>query len=262
MGKTNPFGAVDPALAKLGFSRIKPVRKRRISVEVSSKTKGGKTRFGLTGPQPVGILNTDRSLDDILPEFPDVDVIVKDFSNKFVPGEELSQNEAKALEADFARAYRALYEARGVRTIMVDKWTTLWEVARYAEFGKASVKAHHYVPVNLRMRGYLGMFQQHDKNLILTQDVKEEWIGEKPTGRWIVDGFKYTPGMMQVNAFMWREETGDREFMMRIDGCSLNAELVGWEFSSGDESPLKYGAISWASVATMVMPDTKVSDWQ
>lgn len=255
--KKGPIQGVDPDLADLGFKRIKPVRRTRISMEVSSKTKAGKTRLTLTMTEPIGILNTDRALEDILPEFPNVDVIVKDFSQKIAPGEKLNQAQAKLLEAEFDEAYQALMEHKHIRSVSVDKWTTIWEVARFAEFGVASVKAHHYVPVNLRMRGYASRYQEHNKNVLFLQDMKEEWVGDKPTGRFIVDGFKYTPGLVQVNAFMWREEETDAEdqgFRLKITGCGLNAELVGWEF--------KNEGIDFRKIASMVLVDTKASDWR
>lgn len=254
--KTNPIGAVDPALVKMGFTRIRPrTGPKRMSMEVSGKTKAGKTRLILKSTPPIGVLNTDRSLKDLLEldEFADLDLVVKDFSGIFTPGEQLSQAEAKALESDFARSYRQLYESKVIRSIGISKWTTLWEVARFAEFGVASMKAHHYVPVNLRMRGYLGMFDRGGKNLILEQDVKEEWVGDKPTGRFIIDGFKYTPGLVQVNAQMWREDGGG-DFVLGITGNALDGSLVGMEFRNDD--------IDFKKIASYAVPGTTIKDWR
>lgn len=253
MGKVNPIGQVDLELARLGFKRLDPTRRRRISMELSGKTKTGKTRFGLTMTEPIGILNTDRALDDILPEFPHTDLVVKDLSDMFPVGEALSDKEAKLIEAEYARGYNGLMEHKHVRSVMVDKWNTMWEVARFAEFGRASVKAHHYVPVNLRMRGYLLKFQQHDKNLLLIQDVKEEWLNDKPTGRWVVDGFKYTSGLVQVNLFMSRDE--NKVFHMEVQGCGLNADLVGWDFT---DKMINFKQ----NLAPMVLADTDPKDWR
>lgn len=252
--KINPLGPVDPKLAALGFQRIKPVRIKRITAEVSGKTKVGKTRLMLTMTPPIGIINTDRDLEDLLPEFPDVDLVVVDLSKDFVPGEQLTQNQAKMLEAKFFKAYQGLMDSKGIRSIGISKWTTLWEVARFAEFGVASVKAHHYVPVNLRMRGYLQAAKECHKNVLLEQDMKEEWVNEKPTGRWIVDGFKYTPGLMQLNMQMAREEDGDRDFVLSIAGCGVNAELVGQEFRNDE--------IDWKKLAPLVLEDTDPADWR
>jgi len=253
--KRDPIGPVDPGLHKLGFQRIKPIRIKRIAMEVSAETKAGKTRLILTMTPPVAILNFDRSLNDILPEFPDVDLIVKDFSQKYSEGEVVGQAQAEMLEREFGAAYRALLDNKHVRSIGIDKGTTLWEVMRYAEWGKiTNIKAHHYVPVNARMRRYMSAYLSHDKNLIVTHDTKEEWLDEKPTGRMLVDGFKYTPSLMQVNASMWREKEGDREFKMLITGCGTNADLVGWEFVNAD--------IDFKKIAPMVMDDTSAADWR
>lgn len=252
--KTNPMKGVDPALAKLGFNRIKPVRKKRLSMDVKGKTKSGKSRLIFQMPQPIGILNFDRSLDDLIAEFPDVDVIVKDMSHMISPGEALTQQEAQAIEAEFKKGYDALLNHQHVRSVGIDKGTTLWEVARYAEFGSASARAHHYVAVNLRMRGYLLAYQQHMKNVVITHDLKEEYVDEKPTGRMIIDGFKYTESLMQVNTTMWREEKDDREFKLRIDGCALNAGVVGEELEDDN--------ITFGQIALLVLEDTQPSDWR
>jgi len=253
VGKVNPMRGVDPSLAKLGFKRIKPVRRKCISMEVNGKTKSGKTRLCLTMPEPVGFINTDRSLQDILPEFPDLDIVLMDLAPMFAPGEPLNQGLARDIERKFATAYAGLWES-GVKSIVVDKFTTMWEVARFAEFGVASVKAHHYVPVNMRMRGYIMKYQQYEKNLLLVHEVKEEWVNEKSTGRWIVDGFKYTPGLMQVNASMEREEDGDRDFTLTVTGCGLDADLTGKVFTNDE--------INFKEVAMKALPDTLPGDWK
>lgn len=256
----DPIGPVDPSLVKLGFSRIKPNRIKRIGMEVSGDTKCGKTHLIMTMTEPIAIINFDRSLQDILPEFPGVDLIVKDFSDMYGEIEDSTNpqarmTKAKAAEAQFAAALKGLFEHRHVRSIAVDKGTTLWELIRVAEWGNISnIKAHHYVPVNARMRAYMSMYMAHDKNFLVTHDTKEEWVNEKPTGRQLVDGFKYTSSLMQVNASMWRDKDGDRDFKMEITGCGTNAELVGWEFVGAD--------VNWKKIAPMVLDDTVAADWK
>jgi len=254
MGKTNPLAGVDPVLAKLGFTRIKPTKRNWFSMEVSGKTKTGKSRLSLKMTEPIGILNTDRSLLDVLEEdeFKAVDFVVKDFSQKIAPGEELDQRQAQMLEREFASGYQGLMEHKLMRSVSIDKWTTIWEVARYAEFGKASVKAHHYVPVNLRMRRYASLYQEHNKNVMFIEDVKEEWVAEKSTGRWIVDGFKYTPSLVQVNAVMGRDE--DLDFYLEITGSGLNTSVVGTKLYNDE--------IDFKRLALMVLPNTLPGDWK
>jgi hypothetical protein len=253
-GKSNPIGPVDPALAKLGFQRVRTDRKKRIIAELGGKTKTGKSRFGLTLTEEIGVLNTDRSLEDLLPEFPEVRVVVKDLSGMFDPGKELNQKEAVLIQSEFDRGYRALLASPRIKSVMVDKWNTVWEVVRYAAFGRASVKPHHYVAVNMQMRGYLAMAQQSDKNVLLIQDLKEEWVNEKPTGRWVVDGFKYTGGLAQLNLVASRDEEGGRDFHLEVTGCGTNAALVGWDF--------KNEKINFReNVAKLVLPDTEAKDW-
>jgi hypothetical protein len=224
-------------------------------MESSGDTKSGKTRLIFTMPEPIAIVNFDRSLQDILPEFPDKDFVVMDFSERYAGAEDANQAQAKMLEKEFAAGLRGLFEHRHVKSIAVDKGTTLWEVVRVAEWGRISnIKAHHYVPVNARMRAYMSWYIAHNKNFMVTHDAKEEWVNEKPTGRMLVDGFKYTSSLMQVNVIMSREKDGDRDFVLEVTGCGTNADLVGWEFKGED--------IDFKKIALKAMDDTLPSDWR
>lgn len=251
--RKDPIGAVDSRLKVLGFTRIKAVRKAKLSMDARGRTKSGKSRLMLTMPEPIGILNFDRSLETLLSEegFKNKDVVVKDLTKFIRPGEKLTRSEAQKAEAEFAEAYRALLSHPKIKSVGVDKGTTLWEIMRFAEFGQASAKAHHYVPVNLRMRGYLMMPEDHNKNVIFLHDLKEEWAGEKPTGRWVADGFKYASSLVQENVDLYRDDDGD--FVLKLQGSALDGTAVGTEWYGED--------IDFVKIAAQIT-DTLPSEWR
>ena len=53
----------------------------------------------------------------------------------------MTKKEAEQAEREFADCYVALLEDPLVRSVGIDKGTTLWEVLRYAQFGSASMRA-------------------------------------------------------------------------------------------------------------------------
>lgn len=221
---------------------------------VSGKTKVGKSRFGLTMPGPIAVINFDRSLIDLLPQFPKKDILLLDLSGEYAGG--LDAAKAKRLESAFAKAWETALSSPEVRSVMVDKTSTLWEIVRWAEFGKIDrVMPHHYVPVNTRMRSYIAAVIASDKNVLLIDDSKEEWVNEKPTGRLVRDGFKHADSLVQISASMDRRVRDEgKPFVMTIDTCSMNAELVGWEFEDAN--------INFAEVASMAVPDSNREDWE
>jgi len=241
--------------ANLGFERPRRTRQRRQCWLGAGKTKTGKTRFGLTFPGPIAVLSFDRAIEDVLHEVPGADVVVKDFTRSFKLGEPMTQAQAQAVEAEFAKAYLGALEHKDIRTVMIDKGTTLWEIMRYAEWGKIDhVKAHHYVGVNSRMRRYLLAFQDSTKNVYIVDDVKEEWDDNgKPTGQFKREGFKHTPGLVQVCASFERVEKG-KDFFMTLEECALNSSLIGWKFEGPE--------IDFRQIAGMVMTDSVAEDWK
>lgn len=238
------------SLSSLGFKRpeFKPVR--RLSMLAYGKTKTGKSRFGLTMPGPIAVINFDRALTDLLPQFPKKKILLLDLSGEYAGG--LNQKKAERLEAQFAAAWAEALKSKEVRSVMVDKTSTLWEIVRWAEFGKIDhVKPHHYVPVNSRMRSYISSVIDSDKNVLMIDDTKEEWVNEKPTGRFVRDGFKHSDSLVQISLQFERK---DKTFTTTVDSCAMNADLAGWEFE--DEN------INFPELATMAVPDSNREDWE
>lgn len=217
----------------------------------SGKIKTGKTRFGLTFPGPIAVINFDRQIEDLIAEFPSTEVVVKSFIERIPFGTALTQAEAKALEADFARSLKMAHANPHVRTVMIDKETTLWEIPRLAEFERLSgVRARNYEAVNLRMRSYLSLYQTSGKNAYYVDDVRDEWVDDKQTGRVIRDGFKQAAGIAQVVVSFDRV---GKEFSMTFEEC-INTSLLGTRFTGED--------VNFKSLAPLVMPDVDPTVWE
>ena len=235
-------------LAGYGFIGPDTERQRFQCWLGSGKIKTGKTRFGLTFPGPIAVINFDRQIEDLIAEFPDVDVVVKRLEQSPWGA---TQAEAQALEMDFSRALKAAHANPHIRTVMIDKVTTLWELVRFAEFGKlAGVRPRNYEAANLRMRGYLSLYQASGKNAYYVEDVKDEWLDDKPTGRVIRDGFKQSAGIAQVVVSFDRE---GKSFGMAFDEC-INSTLIGTRFNGED--------INFKGLAPLVMPEIDPAVWE
>jgi hypothetical protein len=69
----------------------------------------------------------------------------------------------------------------GVRTIVWDKETDIWEMYRYAEFGGPSDAPKDYPALNQRYMAAINSVKGHNVNMILIQGMKEQWITKKRT---------------------------------------------------------------------------------
>jgi hypothetical protein len=236
-----------------GFKKPTYKRKARLITLVYGLTKTGKTRFALTAPAPIAFINFDRSLEDVLPDFKGLDIGIADYSDDLGV---LDQAAATKVMARFQTDYAAALADPRVKTVVVDKLTTLWEVMRWARLGKVTqVRPHHYTQVNQEMRQYMLMPQATDKNVIFIEDVKEEWLNEKSTGRMVRDGFKHGSTLVQLELeFTRNEDEIDMEedelgFHAIIKGSSVSAAMVGFDFE-GDQIDFKF-------IAEALLPEVK-----
>jgi hypothetical protein len=248
----------DPALARLGFKNPNPRIKPRVIMGIDGKPKSGKSRFALTAPGPIAYINFDRGLEHLLAQMGRSDVMLKDYTRMMPLDGAWNQNKAKAVWKDYSDTFVKALQTR-VRTLVVDTASDVWEMIRWAAFGKLDhVKPHHYTQVNGPYRRLLNECQHHDVNVILLHKAKELWEetpnGPKPTGQWVRDGFRGTSFAMEFDGFLYRDEDGDREFHMEVLSCGPEAALVGQTFDGGD--------ITFADVASMVLPGVNPKEWR
>jgi hypothetical protein len=227
---------------------------RRLVWRSWGREKSGKNHFGLTAPGPVyGLYFDPGGLEGMVEKFLDekeVHAIQFRFNKK-----RNGQDEAKALKQDWIDAYEeALNNAK---TIQWDE-TELWELCRFAEWGRESAKGREYGPLNGEYRGWIQDAFDAGVNLQLIQKVKEEWIDDKPSGEMVPFGFKQAGNIVQVNLEHSYTPPEDPEanksdgFNVKIYECRQN---MGLSFEN-------YGNIDFATLGQLIYPDSEAEEWQ
>jgi hypothetical protein len=234
---------------------------RRLIVAVDGMEKEGKTHFSLTGPRPIGHLDIDIGGEGMVEKFAEKGGLFRSVY-RF---ETTSGNKQKiADEADVVwRGVKKDYYAglKAFRTMCVDTGTESWELIRLARFGALDqVLPEFYGPVNREFSRFMRAGYSHNCNVLFTHKLKPEYertekkskyAPAKLTGRLKRAGWGDTGFTVQVNVTAYREEG---EFKLRIDSCRQNAGLDGMEL----EGPL----VSFANLATLVFPKTRLRDWR
>lgn len=199
--KTKPGPTVAPKGLDSRFTLAGTTRTFRTIARIVGEHGTGKTRLGLTGPGPVMIFSFDRGTEGVVEEFRASGKAIYDQEYDWDPGKILdgsgqvdaaaAQKQAQdlrdRLEADLAFALD-----NGVRTLIFDKETDIWQLYRYAEFGGPSEKPKDYQALNLRYLAMLNMVKSYPVNAFYIQAMKDEWGTKKVQQR---DGsMKETPG--------------------------------------------------------------------
>lgn len=244
-----------------GFTRAKEAVKRRLIMALDGKEKSGKSDFALRDtPAPIAVINTDIGLDGVIQKFQhDKEIHKSDHILSFPAGGDAKAIATKA-DAVWIKAKRDYFGAleAGVRTLVIDTATELWEILRLARFGKLTqVMPHHYGPVNAEFRNLIDRAYDYNSNVILIHKLKKEYKEGKdgkgsPTGRYERAGFNDTGYRVQINARTRR--TGDGEFYLHIDDCRQNPDLFDVDFTA----PMN----SFTFLAAAVYPDTSPEDWE
>jgi hypothetical protein len=227
--------------------------KRRLIMSLSGREKQGKTHFSLTAPGPIAFFSMDLGTEGVLnkKEFRNKEIWVAEYDYHSIQG-----MDPAAITAEWERLKRDYIEVMrnpGIRAVVWDTATEVWEMIRIARFGKLTqVKPHHYGPVNAEYRDLLRLAYAGDKNLILLHKMKAEYIEDKRTGRFERSGFSDTGFLTQANATAWRDAEGT--FGITITDSRHNPSLMGEEITE----PL----LSFPFLATLVFPDTEEEEWK
>ena len=141
----------------------------------------------------------------------------------------------------------------GIRTVVADTASEIWELLRLARFGKLSqVMPMHYGPVNAEYKELLRKAANSDKNVILLHRMKSEYVDEKRTGKYERTGFGETGHIVQANLRCYRDS--DNEWHVMVRDCRQNALLAGEELVG----PMA----SFPFFASMVYPESDIGEWE
>jgi hypothetical protein len=270
-------------LIAAGFSTPKDTPCRRLviatvgmaSPATPAGEKTGKTHWALHGPQPVMVLATDTGTEEVARkcQAEGREVYVKQIDPPIVPADASVKERAKLYEPVWASAKEAFYSAiedRGVRTLVVDTFTELWEICRLCRFGKlAQVLPTDYGPVNAEFRELIQHTKKRDDLVvILLHKNKKEYMSKTTakgtmdswTGKWERAGFGDTSFLADINAvnYYYRREledgTWDKGFGLRVlNSRQEMMDLEGMEL----EGPMN----TFQMLATLAFPGTTEEEW-
>ncbi len=265
-----------------GFRSLEAVQPRRLLISVDGLEDTGKTRFGLTGPAPIAVINIDKSLEGTADEFIGKKRIDVRPINYLSPGwnplaaTAPTYNSDETAEQARPEQVRVWRETRSAvmdaiqdptyRTVILDTGSRAHDAAQCAHFGKEQgVVQRAWGPLNQEWIAIVELAKaSEDTNFIVTHRLKDEWRGGSATGGFIRDGSKEIEGAVHVTIRLWKGPKpmdpasagrGSHERWAEITRCKHNPALIGRVLNMWDD-------ISFKTVAGLVLPDTPADTWE
>lgn len=219
-----------------GFNRVTPekAKQTRLICNIQGQEKTGKTHFSLTAPGPIVFFDLDRGTEGVIHKFAaEKEIYVKPY--RF--DDDAKQEVVKKLWDMFVKDYYKALDHKGLKSIVIDSGSDMWEFVRLAEFGKlVQVPSFRYREVNSDMRKMVRAALDSDKSLIITHKLKPEYdTNNKATGKMSMAGFSEMPYLVQANLETYINDTGagirilDCRCGMDLRGMELPADTVGFD---------------------------------
>ena len=219
--------------------------------------KVGKNHFGFTMPGPIlGMYLDPAGTEGVVQKFlngangtpkKEIRQIQYRFNKKWD-----DQDKAKEVRDQWIEDYQ--HGLTIAKSIQIDE-SELWELCRFAEYGRESAKGREYGPLNGMYRGLIQDAFDASVNLQLVQKVKTKWIDDEPSNQMEPMGFKQAGNIVQVSL----EHRYDPEpatiadrFKCVIVNCRQNTEIWGQEFTN----------LSFGELGQLVYPNSNEGDWQ
>lgn len=223
------------------FKKYQPREVNRRIISIEGLEKSGKTHWALTAPGPIAYFNFDVGFEGVIDKFVDgtvssKDVYVADYQTPLA-----SENQSLYLNVwkKFWDDYTNALSQKEIRTLVVDTATECWEILRMGRFGKLSkVLPIHYGPVNAEFEYLFKTSYEHDKNIILIHKYVDEYINDKPTGKFKRAGYSKMGYVVQDVLRAHREEN-TADFSVSVLMSRKNIDKIGMEFE-GDLSSFPY----------------------
>lgn len=224
-------------------------------MNVVGKDKSGKTNLALTAPGPLAVFDYDYGMEGVINKFSHKSIYVQEYLiNEITPDKYVMMWEK------FKKDFMYVLDDKSVKSIITDTGTEMWELARLARFGKLTqVMPHNYGPVNAEVRALIRNAYSSSKNVIFLHKMTEQYVNDKPTGKYVMAGFKDMPYAVQINMLAWREDEGG-PFHAEITNCRHDPTLVGMDFVS-DLQPDGIDMVNFPMIAMSVFPGTTEEDW-
>lgn len=252
-----------PSPKQSHFKKAGIQQKKRLIVCNDAMPKCGKTRFGLTMPGPLAIINLDEGLDSVIQEFQDKkEIYVSDHRKGVVDIKNMKaggKSVADAAAEEWAKVKGAYMEGlEEARSVLVDTGTEFYELLRLAAFGKLTqVMPHQYGVVNREMKAMIDLAYDSSANVMFTHRLKREYVDDKSTKNMIRAGWGDFGYECQVVVRQWKDASEpfpDRFHMMMTD-CRIPAgsQLEGEDYMGE--------MVNFPFLASMIFGND-LEDWQ
>ena len=220
-----------------------------------------KTSFWLGAPGPIVIFSFDRGLEGVVePYQTEKEIYVKEYDWATAPGKEADQGAAQDIVDQFTEDFE--HAITVARTVVIDKESDLWSVAKYARFGPPEKgRPDDWDGLKAQIRRLLNMPKALDLNFGVIQAMRNEWVqgpvnpnsgkaGIKQTGVRIPAGMEEVEAIMHINIEHLHQ---DGEFLMKIG----KARGPGGRDIQYQTIP----AVDFVTFAQLVFPDSNEGDW-
>lgn len=216
-------------------------RASRIILSIDGLEGSGKDHLALSGPGDVAVISLDEGLEGVVDKFTGQKrVLVSKHDMPVFQG--MSQNESSALATKIWKQirtdYRDALETKGVRTIVCDTGTEMWEICRMSWFGKLTqVMPHHYAQPNREWADIVRLGYAHGKNVAWLHKLKPEYVNDKNTGDYKRSGQSDMGFLVQAygRALKDKKEPGvPDKFSFLIEKCRFHPEVEGLQLSGED----------------------------
>ena len=278
---------LETRLKAFGAKRADIEASKSLVVSVQGEDKAGKSRFWMTAPGPILVIDLDQRMNDTIQEFQKAKeiFIIQPKINRasLIKAKIVSQNERtkgptrvsdpswlkeiKKAWSDVVDAVEAAAD-EGVRTLAVDTADDLWELCRLASFGGRldKIQAMEYGPVNMEYEQFVKAARRLGLNVVLTHKVKAEYKTVNPkaenpkqvaTGGTVRAGYSKTGNLCDLSLSL-RHDAESKEFFAKVLKCGHNPDWVGEEFGWDEE--LDMSQVEFPFIAAAVTSSEKDVD--
>jgi hypothetical protein len=256
---------------------------RRTIASVSGEVGVGKTYFGCTGPAPILIQNIDKGTEGVVEQFRKEGKEIYEEQYEWSPGEVDDSDEEGNLKAE-AELREAAIEIRnkwekdyfyaienGVRTVVQDNESRVWQVYRYAEFGGPnSGNLKDYDKLNLRFEEIINRAKACEVNLLMMRAMKDRWgLYGKPNkdgkrtfgkGGREVWGYEHLAGQVFTELEFVRRNQEEQD--EAADGMGEYVIKIGKCRQSTDLQYTMIPRCTLPEFGTLIFPETEITDWE
>ena len=239
------------------------IKPRLIACQMG-ETKTSKTLFGLTGPGDISVIDVDdgihRPWTEFRKRYPKKKVNVVRYRQGYMQARYHNGSEQATMKiaSDLLdRMHIHYHKALQVsRTVIVDGFYEVYELARLAEFGKTEqVKGIFYGPVNREMKWWMDMARDSDANVLFTHALRDEYGKDgKQTGGRKIEGWEKIYGQSDIilRHYLAPGQPIPDRYCLRVEHSGVNPQYDGETFSN----------IDLPTLGQMIFPNSQCSNWE